>query len=78
LGKKKIKIELEDADGGKYNLSLEGNMSKEKIMKVFELIEVLDIKGQNNNTDKINFHIPLLRHQISRRYTRTSIMNLYY
>ena len=54
LGKKKIKIELEDADGGKYNLSLEGNMSKEKIMKVFELIEVLDIKGQNNNTDNNN------------------------
>ena len=53
-GKKKIKIELEDADGGKYNLSLEGNMSKEKIMKVFELMEVLDIRGQNNNTDNNN------------------------
>jgi hypothetical protein len=34
--KKKIKIQLEDAEGGKYNLSLEGNVSKEKIMKVFE------------------------------------------
>jgi hypothetical protein len=54
LGKKKIKIELEDADGGKYNLSLEGNMSKEKIMKVFELIEVLDIKGQDNNIGNNN------------------------
>lgn len=59
LGRKKIKIELEDADGGKYNLSLEGNMSKEKIMKVFELIEVLDIKGQNNNIGNNNIESQL-------------------
>ena len=39
LGKKKIKIELEDAEGGKYNLSLEGNVSKDKILKVFELMD---------------------------------------
>ncbi len=32
-GKKKIKIELEDDDGGKYNLSLEGNLSKDKIQR---------------------------------------------
>ena len=42
LGKKKIKIEVEDAEGDKYNLSLEGNMSKEKVMKVMELIDALN------------------------------------
>jgi len=44
LGKKKIKIELEDSSGGKYNLSLEGNISKDKILKVFEMMEILDIE----------------------------------
>ncbi|HET7643294.1 MAG TPA: hypothetical protein VFK40_07285 [Nitrososphaeraceae archaeon] len=39
--KKKIKIELEDDEGGKYNLSLEGNFSKEKILKVIELLELV-------------------------------------
>lgn len=39
--KKKIKIELEDDDGGKYNLSLEGNFSKEKILQVIELMELV-------------------------------------
>jgi len=39
--KKKIKIELEDDEGGKYNLSLEGNFSKEKILKVIELMELV-------------------------------------
>ena len=39
--KKKIKIELEDDEGGKYNLSLEGNFSKEKIIQVIELMELV-------------------------------------
>jgi hypothetical protein len=42
-------ILLEDAEGGKYNLSLEGNLSKEKIMKVFELMDVINLGGKNNN-----------------------------
>jgi hypothetical protein len=47
--KKKIKIQLEDAEGGKYNLSLEGNVSKEKIMKVFELMDLINLDGKSNN-----------------------------
>jgi hypothetical protein len=39
---------MEDAEGGKYNLSLEGNISKNKVMKVFELMELLDVKGHND------------------------------
>jgi predicted transcriptional regulator len=39
---------MEDAEGGKYNLSLEGNISKNKVMKVFELMELLDIKSHND------------------------------
>ena len=51
LGKKKIKIELEDAEGGKYNLSLDGNITKDKVIKVFELIDLLNIEGQSNNNN---------------------------
>lgn len=54
-GKKKIKIELEDDDGGRYNLSLEGNLSKDKIQKVLQLVESLNISkeefGNFSNTD---------------------------
>ena len=48
-GKKKIKIELEDDDGGKYNLSLEGNLSKDKIQKVLQLVESLNISKEEFN-----------------------------
>jgi predicted transcriptional regulator len=47
--KKKIKIELEDDEGGKYNLSLEGNFSKEKILQVLELMELV----RSDSTDTI-------------------------
>jgi predicted transcriptional regulator len=54
-GKKKIKIELEDDDGGKYNLSLEGNLSKDKIQKVLQLVESLNIsKEESNSLTKLN------------------------
>ena len=46
-GKKKIKIELEDDDGGKYNLSLEGNLSKDKIQKVLQLVESLNMSKED-------------------------------
>ncbi|HEY5737996.1 MAG TPA: hypothetical protein VIS28_06930, partial [Nitrososphaeraceae archaeon] len=42
--KKKIKIELEDNEGDRYNLSLEGKFSKEKMLRVFELIESFEDK----------------------------------
>lgn len=57
LGKKKIKIELEDEEGDKYNLSLEGNMSKEKVMKVMELMDAINSsKSQPNEYN--GYHTP--------------------
>ena len=46
-GKKRFKIELEDAEGSKYNLSLEGNVSKEKIMKIVEFMDLLNIESSS-------------------------------
>ena len=57
LGKKKIKIEVEDAEGDKYNLSLEGNMSKEKVMNVMELMEAIN-NGKSEPTEFNNYHTP--------------------
>ena len=48
--KKKIKIELEDNEGDRYNLSLEGKFSKEKMIRVFELIESFEDKTKKEPT----------------------------
>ncbi|HXG07970.1 MAG TPA: hypothetical protein VNI77_11675 [Nitrososphaera sp.] len=52
LGKKRFRIELEDAEGSKYNLSLEGNISKEKIIKIVEFMELLNIESSGNDSDE--------------------------
>ena len=44
-GKKKFKIELEDAEGSKYNLSLEGNVTKDKIIKIVEFMDLLNLEA---------------------------------
>lgn len=50
-GKKKFRIELEDAEGSKYNLSLEGNVSKDKILKIVEFMDLLNIESGNGHAE---------------------------
>lgn len=53
-GRKKFRIELEDAEGSKYNLSLEGNISKDKILKIVEFMDLLNIENEGaNNQSKM-------------------------
>jgi hypothetical protein len=47
-GRKRIKIELEDENGEKYNLSLQGNLSKEKIMNVIEFVQMFEKNSMDN------------------------------
>ena len=49
-GRKKFKIELEDAEGGKYNLSFEGNVTKEKVAKIVEFMDLIDLEGQTRES----------------------------
>ena len=44
MARKKIRIEMDDGEGGKYALSVEGNVTREKILKVFELMQLLDME----------------------------------
>jgi hypothetical protein len=64
-GKKKIKIELEDAEGGKYNLSLEGNLSKDKIQKVLQLVETLNISKDDSDN---NLKLPIEQNNTLQKY----------
>lgn len=41
--RKRIKIELEDEEGTKYTLALEGAVSRDKVMKAMDMLEVMDV-----------------------------------
>lgn len=49
LTKKKIKIEFSDDDGGNYTLSLDGSMSRDKVLKIMDMVELL---GGNEEKEK--------------------------
>jgi hypothetical protein len=56
MNRKRIKIQLEDSDGGKYDFALEGNISKNKIIKLIEVLDLMETKSSDTN-----FENPKLR-----------------
>ncbi len=45
--RKRIRIELEDDEGTKYTLALEGSVSRDKLMKAMEMLEVMDVPTES-------------------------------
>lgn len=41
--RKKIKIEVDDGDGTKFTLALEGRVSRDKILKAVDMFEAMDV-----------------------------------
>ena len=46
MTKKRIRIDLEDSDGAKYNFNIEGNITRDKVIKIFELMNLMNIEDQ--------------------------------
>ena len=44
MAKKRIRIDIEDADGANFNLNLTGNITREKVLKAFELLDLMNIE----------------------------------
>ena len=44
MTKKRIRIDMEDSDGAKYNIKLEGNVTRDKILKIFEMMDLMNIE----------------------------------
>jgi hypothetical protein len=41
--KKRVKIELEDEEGTKFTLALEGKVSRAKLLKAVDMLEIMDV-----------------------------------
>jgi len=51
---RKMRIEVFDGEGNKYTISLEGNISREKAVKILDLIELLGGIPSNNPVSAIS------------------------
>ncbi len=50
MARKRIRIDLEDSEGAKYNFSLEGNVTRDKMLKIFELMDLMNIEESEQPT----------------------------
>ena len=44
MAKKRIRIDMEDSEGAKYDIKLEGNVTREKVLKIFEMMDLMNIE----------------------------------
>jgi len=51
MAKKRIRIDMEDSDGARYNIKLEGNVTKDKILKIFEMMDLMNIEEEQEPTN---------------------------
>jgi len=48
LPKRRIKIEFDDGEGGIYRISMEGNLSRDKVLKIIDMAEMIGGKSEVN------------------------------
>ena len=51
MAKKRIRIDMEDSDGARYDIKLEGNVTKDKILKIFEMMDLMNIEEEQEPTN---------------------------
>ena len=51
---KRIRIGMEDSDGAKYDIKLEGNVTREKVLKIFEMMDLMNIEEEQSETTNMD------------------------
>ncbi len=46
MAKKRIRIDMEDSDGARYDIKIEGNVTREKVLKIFEMMDLMNIEDE--------------------------------
>jgi hypothetical protein len=51
MTKKRIRIDMEDADGARFDIKIEGNVTREKVLKIFEMMDLMNIEEEQEPTN---------------------------
>jgi len=46
MKQRRIRINLEDTEGAKFKFDIEGNVTKDKVLKLFELMDLMNIEEE--------------------------------
>jgi len=81
MARKRIRIDMVDADGAKYDIKLEGNVTRDKILKIFEMMDLMNIEQgpESPNLDSIGGKIWNIvdKHFPVGKFTSTEILEKY-
>ena len=81
MTKKQVRIDVEDNDGVKTKISIEGNVTRDKVLKIFELMEMVNIE-EHDNAPKIDTVGGKIWHLVDKyyptgRFTSSDILQRY-
>ena len=71
---------MEDADGARYDIKLEGNVTREKVLKIFEMMDLMNIEEHEiANMDSIGSKIWYIIDKFfpMGKFTSTNILEKY-
>ena len=79
---KRIRIDMEDSDGAKYDIKLEGNVTREKVLKIFEMMDLMNIEEEQTevtNMDSVGSKIWFIVDKFfpTGKFTSTNILEKY-
>ncbi len=59
MANKRIRIDMEDSDGARYDIKLEGNVTRDKVLKIFEMMDLMNIEEEQEpiNMDSVGSKI---------------------
>ncbi len=81
MARKRIRIDMEDADGAKYDIKLEGNVTRDKVLKIFEMMDLMNIEQgrEGPNLDSVGGKIwnVVDKHFPVGKFTSTEILEKY-
>lgn len=82
MAKKRIRIDMEDADGARYDIKLEGNVTREKVLKIFEMMDLMNIEEEEQKTMNMDSIGSKIWHIVDKffpmgKFTSTNILEKY-
>ena len=81
MAKKRIRIDMEDADGARYDIKLEGNVTRDKVLKIFEMMDLMNIEEEESSV-KMDSVGSKIWHTVDKffpigKFTSTNILEKY-
>ena len=51
MARKQIRINIEDDNGAKYDIKLDGNVTRDSVLKIFEVMNLVNIEEETSSTN---------------------------